>query len=212
MKQRFLLSLLFVCSLAVTTQAQIRKGATWLGGQAGYSHTSEEAGPSSSKNTQSNFSISPAVGKAVKDNLIVGISASYAHGKSKSGAAVMSKYNSYGGGVFVRKYIPVIDRLYIYGDASAFFSTSRTNQEYSTTDRIKTLNVGIGITPGLSYAVTNNLQIETGVSSLFSTMYEKRTQKQGGSEAKYDSFHTGVFLDNKSQLYIGFRFLLNKKA
>ena len=211
MKQRFLLSLLFVCSLAVTTQAQIRKGATWLGGQAGYRHTSEETS-SSSKNIQSTFNISPAVGKAVKDNLIVGISASYTHGKNKSGAAVMSKYNSYGGGVFVRKYVPVIDRLYIFGDASAFFSTSRTNQDYSTTDRIKAWNAGIGITPGLSYTVTNKFQIETGVSSLFSTMYEKRTLKQGGSEAKSDSFNTGVFLDNKSQVYIGFRILLNKKA
>jgi hypothetical protein len=213
MKQRFLLSFLFVCSLAVTTQAQINKGATWLGGQAGYSQSSEEGVSSNTKNKQSSFNISPAVGTAVKDNLIVGISASYVHSKSKSGSTVMTKYNSYGGGVFIRKYIPVVSRLYIFGDAKVSFNAFRTDENISTNpNKIKGWNVGISATPGLSYAITNKIHIETGVNSLFSTTYEKKNQKQGSSEANSSSFNSGVFLNNNSPLFIGFRFLLNKKA
>jgi hypothetical protein len=84
MKQRFLLSLLFVCSLVVTTRAQINKGATWLGGQAGYSQSSDKGVSSAVTNKQTSFNISPAIGTAVKDNLIVGIFATYQNYRSKS--------------------------------------------------------------------------------------------------------------------------------
>src|SRR5688572_17217982 len=121
MKQRFLLSLLFVCSLVVTTRAQINKDAIWLGGHAGYSQSSDKGLSSSVTNKQTSFNISPAVGTAVKDNLIVGIFATYQNYKSKSGSITNKKENAYGGGLFVRKYIPIVNRLYVFGDARAYF-------------------------------------------------------------------------------------------
>lgn len=213
MKQRFLLSLLFVCSLVLTSQAQINKDAIWLGGQAGFSQTSEKSFGSSTANKTTAFSLSPAIGKVVKDNLVVGISGSYQHSKSKSGSTTNSKYNSYGAGVFIRKYIPVITNLYIFGDARVYGNRG-IEKSYSSSGDLKNKywDIGISATPGISYAVTKSIQIESGVNSLFSARYQRRDSKQGFSQGKYNSFTGGVLLDTNSPIYIGFRFLLNKKA
>jgi hypothetical protein len=207
MKQKFLLSLLFVCSLVVTTNAQINKGATWLGGQVSFGHSStENAG---SKNKQTSFNIGPAVGKAVKDNLIVGIAANYQHYKTKNGSVTTNKGTTYGGALFIRKYVPVVNRFYIFGDARAYFNVS---SERTSDIKIKGWDAGISATPGLSYGVTKNIQIETGLNSLFRVAYMKRNQEQGYNENKNNAFNAGISLDNTSPIYLGFRFLINKKA
>jgi opacity protein-like surface antigen len=212
MKQKFLLSLVFVCMFIVSTRAQISKGAIWLGGQAGYSQSSDKSG-SITNQKQTGFTISPAVGKAVKDNLIVGIAANYVHYKTKSGQGSSRKDNTYGGGLFIRKYIPVVSRLYIFGDARAYFNRVKSEDESGGyTSKIKGVDVGIAVTPGVSYAVTKSIQIETGLNSLFNTRYSTRKQNQGFTENKNKTFTTGLFLDNTSQVFIGFRFLINKKA
>jgi hypothetical protein len=212
MKQKFLLSLLFVCSLVITTQAQINKGATWLGGQVGYSQSSDKNG-AVTNSKQTSFTISPAVGTAIKDNLIVGITANYLHYKSESYPGYKKKDNIYGGGVFIRKYIPVVNRLYIFGDARAYFNSVKSEDNPGGNNtKTKGVDVGLAVTPGVSYAVTKSIQIETGLNSLFNTRYSTRKQKQGFTENKTNTFTTGLFLDNTSQLFIGFRFLINKKA
>jgi opacity protein-like surface antigen len=213
MKQKFLLSFVLSCMFIVSTRAQISKGATWLGGQLGYSQSSDKSG-SITNNKQTGFTISPAVGTAVKDNLIVGIAANYLHYKIKSDQGSSRKDDTYGGGLFIRKYIPVVSRLYIFGDARAYFNRVKSEDisggGYST--KIKGVDVGIAVTPGVSYAVTKSIQIETGLNSLFNTRYSTRKQNQGFTENKNKTFTTGLFLDNTSQVFIGFRFLINKKA
>ena len=213
MKQRFLLSLLFVCSLVVSGQAQINKEAIWLGGQASYTQSSEKSLGSPITNKTTGFSINPAIGKAVKENLVVGISVGYSHSKNKTGSTTNSKFNSYGGGVFIRKYIPVITNLYLFGDARVNVSRG-IEKGYSVNGDIKNKywNIAISATPGIAYAVTKNIQIESGVNSLFSAVYQKRNSKQGFNEGKSSSFNSGILLDNGTPIYIGFRFLLNKKA
>lgn len=216
MKQRFLLSVLFVCSLAVTTQAQINKGAAWLGGQIGYSQTQNETGPTS-KSKQTSFNFSPAVGTAVKENLILGVFVNYATSKTKATSinttTTVKKEETVGGGIFIRKYIPVVNRLYLFGDARAFYNSYKsTDKANSPETKIKGFDAGISATPGLAFAVTDKIQIETGLNNLFSTRYQKRTQTQGINEFENKSFNTGLFLDNSAQVFIGFRFLINKKA
>jgi hypothetical protein len=213
MKQRILLSLLFVCSLVVSTQAQINKDAIWLGGQASFNQSSEKTLGSSTTNKTTGFSINPTIGKAVKENLVVGISVGYWHSKNKTGSTTNSKFNSYGGGVFIRKYIPVISNLYLFGDARLNVSRG-IEKVYASSGygKNKYWNIAISATPGIAYAVTKNIQIESGVNSLFSAVYQKRDSKQGLSEGKSSSFNSGILLDNNTPIYLGFRFLLNKKA
>jgi hypothetical protein len=143
---------------------------------------------------------------------VVGISASYQHSKSKTGSTTNSEFNSYGGGIFIRKYIPVVSQLYLFGDARLYVSRGiEKGYPSGGAFKNKTWDIGISATPGLAYAVTKSIQIETGVYSLFSARYQKRELKQGLSEAKNNSFSAGVLLDNNSPLYIGFRFLINNK-
>jgi hypothetical protein len=213
MKQKFLLSIIFVCSLVVSTKAQINKGAIWLGGQASYNQTSEKSLGSSTTNKNSGFYINPAIGKAIKENLVLGFSAGYSHSKNKTGSTTNSRFNSYGGGVFIRKYFPVISNLYLFGDARLNVSRAIEKGYSSSGDnKNKYWNVAISATPGIAYAVSKNIQIESGVNSLFSLVYQKRDSKQGFTEGKSSSFNSGILLDNGTPIYIGFRFLLNKKA
>lgn len=219
MKQRFLLSILFVCSFMAATRAQIGKGSVWLGGSLGYSQSKNKAEGSTASSKSNSFFLSPAIGKAVKDNLIVGISATYGRSAYKYESTVNRKDNTYGGSIFVRRYIPIIAQLYIYGEAEGFYLANHSKQEPGVTNgpvTIKSWNAGIGISPGLSFGINRFLQIETGINNLFQTSYRKSkttTSYVGATtESSESSFNTGISLDNASQIYIGFRFLLNKKA
>ena len=216
MKQRFLLSLLFVCSFAVTTQALINKGAAWLGGQVGFSQSQNESGPTS-KTKQTSFNFSPAVGTAVKENLILGVFINYANTKAKASSTNIStttrKEETVGGGLFIRKYFPVVNRLYLFGDARAFYNSNKSTDKTNSPEiKVKGFEAGISATPGISFAATNKIHIETGVNNLFSSRYQKRTQTQGINKIEDKTFTTGLFLDNSAQVFIGFRFLINKKA
>jgi len=95
------LMLLTVCSI----DAQIKKGATLLGGQLGFSSTTTDypstPGPST-KN--SSFSISPAFGKAVQENLVIGADVDFEHSKFNNQNIDEHKSTVYGIGVFVRQY------------------------------------------------------------------------------------------------------------
>jgi len=211
MKQRFLLSLLFVCSLAITTQAQINKGALWLGGQAGYSQTNSKAG-STNNSKQRSVNFSPAVGTAIKENLILGVFVNYSNYKYTTSGPSSRKEETVGGGIFIRKYIPVVNRLYLFGDARAFYNSYKLRETHSPDRKIKGFDAGISATPGVSFAVTNKLHIETGVSSLLFTRYQKRTSTEGSVVTEDKTVNAGLSLDNSSQLFIGVRFLINKKA
>jgi hypothetical protein len=197
----------------VTTRAQINKGATWLGGQLGYSQSSNKLAASPTKNKSWGFTFNPAIGKAIKDNLVVGASANYQYSRGKSGSTTTSKFSAYGGGVFIRKYIPVVSQLYLFGDARVYANRS-IEKTYSSgaEGKNKLWDIGISATPGLAYAVTKSIQIETGISSLFSVRYQKRDSNQNYIDGKSNAFNAGVLLDSQNPIYIGFRFLINKKA
>jgi hypothetical protein len=214
MKQRFLLSFIFVFTCMVATRAQISKGSAWLGGSIGYSQSKDKTGASTTSTKQNSFYISPAIGTAIKENLILGVSVSYSRYISKYGSTTDNKGRTYGGGIFLRKYWPVVNRLYIFGEAKAYYSAYRSTDKNNSTGDVKVTgwDGGVALTPGLSYAITNNLQLETGFNSLFSTRYQKRNITNGFSKSENSSFGSGMSLDNASQIYLGFRILINKKA
>ncbi|MFL5745382.1 MAG: autotransporter domain-containing protein, partial [Niastella sp.] len=126
MKQRIVLSLVFVCAFMVTTRAQISKGAVWVGGSIGYNH--QKFGTDTPYTKTNTFNFSPAVGLVIKDNLVVGISLTYGHGKTNNnGSEIERKNNNYGAGIFVRQYIPIVNRLYLFGEAGANYEYSKYN-------------------------------------------------------------------------------------
>ena len=223
MKQKFLLSLVFVCTCIVSSQAQIKKGGTWLGGGIGYSEqkTDYEATTPDYKNRT--IGITPAIGKVVKDNLVVGIALRYYSTKLENNGTytVEQKGKNYGGGVFIRQYVPIINRLYIFGQGDANYTSTKLNETqrdyngYQTKYKTKGWNSSLSITPGVAVSITKNLQLETGFNNLFNVSYAKSTSSTDQSSAnntKNSSFSAGVSLENESQFYLGFRFLINNKG
>ncbi|AEW01984.1 Autotransporter beta- domain protein [Niastella koreensis GR20-10] len=221
MKQRIVLSLVFVCAFMVTTRAQISKGAVWVGGSIGYNQTKQDPGIYNGKPYKTTtLTINPSIGTAVKDNLVVGIELLYNQIKTENdGNSVKSKTNAYGGGVFVRKYFPVITRLYIFGDANAAYAATKNDRTLSTgTNPIVVTAKGgitsVGITPGIAFAVSKKFMLETSLNNLFSVAYTstKTTGPTDYYKSKSSQFAAGVFADGKAQFNIGVRFLLGNKG
>lgn len=223
MKQKFLLSTLFVCMFIVSTQAQIGKGSAWLGGNIGFSQSKSDNVTSPDRKTQV-IQFNPSVGTAIKENLIAGISLGYSENTDKetnsNGSYTKTTAKYYGGGIFIRRYIPVVTRLYLIGDATAYYNSGKEtrNEVYNTVNNkvtTKSWNTGLSFTPGISYGLTKKVQLETGFNSLFSVGYGKSKRNlagSGSSKETSESFSAGINLENKSTFYIGFRFLINTKA
>jgi opacity protein-like surface antigen len=207
----------------VTTRAQINKGALWVGGSIGYNEQKGEPyGTAASPYKSNAFTINPSIGTVVKDNLVVGINLLYNQVKTDNdGNSIKSKTNAYGGGVFVRKYFPVISRLYIFGDAGVGFTSTKTDKtlpNYYNGVPIKTTSKGwsgaVGITPGIAFAVSKKFQLETSLNNLFSVAYNsnKTTGPTDYYKGKSHQLSAGLYADGQAQFNIGFRFLFNNKG
>src|SRR5687768_15131500 len=98
---------LLIFTAVLTTNfvhAQIPKGSTWLGGSLGFYH-SEDNTYSDEIAKYSSLSINPSIGKAIKDNTVLGLGVRYLRQKSEH----MNNYhertaNYYTLEVFGRKY------------------------------------------------------------------------------------------------------------
>jgi len=221
MNRKLLLSLVLVCTFIASANAQIGKGSAWLGGNIGYSQSKSDNVNSPDQKIQV-LQINPSVGTAIKENLIAGISLGCRENTQKNtnsnGSYTKNTTKYYGGGIFIRRYIPVVTRLYLIGEATAYYNSGKeTSTEVNNTVRnkvtTKSWNTDLSFTPGISYGLTKKVQLETGFNSLFSAGYGKsKTNLPGSSKVTSESFSAGINLENKSTFYIGFRFLINTKA
>jgi hypothetical protein len=221
MKQRFLLSLVFVCAFMVTTRAQISKGAVWVGGSIGYNQS--KSGSDTPYSKTNNVNLNPAVGIVVKDNLVVGISLLYGHSKTEDNGyyRLENKSNTYGVGLFVRQYIPIVSRLYVFGEAGVNYRNSKGTSTYKnypggSKSTSKGWVTGLNVTPGVSFAVTKKFHLETSFNNLLGIAYMKneiKTEPPIGSgmkptTTKNDQFTAGLSSGGKVEFNVGCRFLL----
>jgi hypothetical protein len=223
MKLKCLFSL-FALTGVLTSQAQINKGSVLLGGSIGYNKGKSATWQQDIK--IKTFIFSPAVGVAVKENLVVGARIDYLKQtqNSQNDAYYTNKQaietKNYGGGLFVRGYVPVINRLYVFGEGTASYTVLReTNTQTSNYNdkqvrKTKGYSTGLSFTPGVSFAVTKKFQIEGGFNSLFNVSYLKsKTNYTTGyvgnvKPDKQELFTAGISHDDESMFYVGFRFVL----
>ena len=105
MKNKSLLILIILLN-TIAANAQIKKGSLLLGGQLSFSTGSQKLNDVHTWKANS-IEISPSFGKAVADNLIVGIDAGFGFSKGNQPAPPNGgtiKSNSAGAGIFIRKY------------------------------------------------------------------------------------------------------------
>jgi hypothetical protein len=223
MKLKFLFSF-FALSCVLTSQAQINKGSVLLGGSIGYNKGKSDTWQQDIK--IKTFIFSPAIGVAVKENLVVGARFDYLKQtqNTQNDAYYSNKQDidtkNYGGGLFIRGYVPVINRLYVFGEGTASYTVLKETTTQTTTynekmvRKTKGYSTGLSFTPGVSFAVSKKFQIEGGFNSLFNVSYLKSKTNYGtgyGSNVKpekQDLFSADIGHDDQSMFYVGFRFII----
>lgn len=193
--------------------AQIKKGAYLLGGDIGfYKQTSQQSG--NTTNTGTSFTFSPVFGKAIKENVVLGMDLTYNYFKNDVPGNYNAANNSFGAGIFLRKYKPLGKGFYLFGQArtAAEYGTSKSinfSQQYPNSNS-KGFSITAGIYPGISYAVSDKLQIETGFNNLIYLQYSyNKASATGSNDIVRQNFSLGSSLSGTAGLTIGFRILLN---
>ncbi len=214
MKKQLLFILL---SLFVTifSYAQVNNNAIFLGGDIGASSQKTKNNTGTTVNKLNSVFVSPVFGKAVKDNLVVGGDVSFSSSKDEYTLYNVRDEKALGAGIFARKYktlgksnflLFLQGRLgYAYTKTESYISTP-----YVTTS--KRHNIGVNVYPGISYALSRKLQLETGLNNLLSLNYF--TEKSNTAQpvpviARTNGINISSSIDNFSSLYIGFRVLIN---
>jgi hypothetical protein len=206
--------MLFVANNAV---AQISKGKVLLGGTLGFRQFKYDANTSGYYPLQTYLNISPSIGKVIKENLVLGVQAGIRTEKVEYETQnIQSKDKYYDGGLFLRRYVPLLKSFYFFGHSTANFSAqngSATHQD-QTRSKTKGWSANISLYPGLAYAVTRKFHAEAGLSNLFVTGYgrsetERKDFASGSvSSLKTSSFAISTSLGSNTSFNIGFRFLL----
>jgi hypothetical protein len=196
------LLILFIL-FSTIANAQITKGTILSGGNLNFSSVQNHGG---------GFSFSGQIGRAYKENSIRGFNAGYSHGKSGN-----TFVNSYSGGIYYRKYIPVIKDFYFVGEVNLNIGYSKLNSySYSPTSTITTYYGMISLIPGVSYAVNSRLHLEIAFSNIANLQigYNKSKNINGGVTSSYHETNFGLSTATQhsfSNIQFGFRLLLQKK-
>jgi hypothetical protein len=222
MKLKLLFSVVFVCTLLTASYAQINKGTVWIGSNFSYAREKPKPDQIFISGESRTVSIRPSFGVAVKENMVLGIFGNYTNTyREQQTSSYYSKRDekTYGGGLFVRRYVPVFKRFYLYGESRLGYNKSEFEENWATTStsgtgNLKSWETGLTFTPGIAYGITRSILLEAGVAALFDaryrsteTIYSPYTQSNS-----VKTFTAGVNLENVSAFYIGVHFLINKKT
>lgn len=209
---------LFTCSLLIISsamQGQIRKGSVLLGGSIQYSNSTGEEIPSMGKDKIRSISIGPAIGYALKDNLVLGLSLGYSSGKSNLDTRNF-KASGFVGAVFLRQYWNITSKFYAFANAQAGYNNS-TGKLVRTDNALyeaknKSWSVNASLTPGVAYSVNRKIMLESTFLPLLNVQYGKSENYQ--KDQNYSSnnstkqFRANSSLTNGQTFSLGIRFLM----
>jgi hypothetical protein len=225
MKQTYAL-LLFSLLCSFVASAQIKKGDIVLGGNIDYSNqamTSAQSGiPSTTNSTKSNaISINPSLGKAIRDNLVVGIDLAYSRDtysyNTVGGPAENQVTSGFMAGIFVRRYKPIGAGFSLFGQAELSGNYTHTNNADPSSTVIVDHTNGYGFSlqfyPGIAYALNRRWQLEMGLTDFFSLAYthSKETQEYSNQPTVNSSGHIFAFtssLTGADEFTVGVRYFI----
>lgn len=208
----------FACFVlfSFTASSQITKGSVLLGGGISGSSGTSESGGGESKS--SGFSVYPAAGIAVNDNVVVGLRLSY--GKTKTEYSDPNNqntqdYENYGAGVFYRRYVSLSRKFFLFGEGAVYYNRNQQESTQQTSKSTQTTNaVGANFYPGVAYAVSKKIHLEVGLNNLFDLSYSKSksVHVSGSSTTTSESkgFNVAANVSAAAPLTVGFRFVLGK--
>ncbi len=213
MKSSLLIITILFC---LNVNAQIKKGATLLGGNIGFFNQSDKPNTSSnSHNSNSSLIVAPFYGKAIKQNLVLGFDVVYQYQRFFANDTSKYKINLYGADILIRKYKPLGHNFYLFGEST--FGGNLNNRKLKNFNSvIKTDEHGFGFqvtfTPGISYSINNHLQLETKFYSFLSAAYTHTkfiNVPPGYSPYILNTISFNSNLSSLSNFIIGLRVLIN---
>lgn len=215
--KKVLLAILTISLFVYSADAQIKKGSIFLGGDIAASSQKTKYDNGNDRESKA-LTITPVFGKFVRDNLVVGGSLSFSRNRTVNDFSVMTRFNNYGASVFMRKYKPIGKNgffVFLQGGLTGNYLTTVSRSpmpQYN--EEMKRTSISLGANPGISFAVNKKLHLETGFNNLLAVSYfNERRSQSGASSGPYRENGFSIFssLSNAtSQLYVGFRVLLEK--
>jgi len=217
MKMKILLVPALLVVSGASAIAQIKKGALFLGGQLSFKSSSIKSNDVNTGENVKSFSIMPAAGKAIRENLVLGADVSYQYSENGLVNPKITKSNLYGIGFFVRKYRQLGKGFYLFGQARAggAYSTKEytdyfPQQPFGTS--LHGYDLQLGVYPGVAYAAGRRFQLEAGFNNVGYVNYSHSRATAGSNPAgshSYDNFSLGSSLSDSGGFTVGFRVLLN---
>lgn len=212
-------TVLFLAIISAT-QAQIRKGSVWLGGSIEYGKQESERPGTDAKSKTNRVGIGPAVGFALKDNLVVGLQLRYFNRKDdNTGSPYKYKENLYTGAVFLRKYWDLNSKFYAFAHTELGYSrrVAKTDFNNGTStqlyDRTRSWSVSASVTPGIAYSVSRKVQLESTFIPVVRVNYNKFKMEQTAftpKETNGSDFNVNGGFETGQYFTLGIRFLLSK--
>ncbi|MBD0331814.1 MAG: hypothetical protein ICV66_04105 [Chitinophagaceae bacterium] len=213
--KKILLFTIFYFLIISVTSAQITKGSVLIGSSIYVSSYEIEDGTTNTKQTF--FAVSPSIGRAIVENMIIGVRLSYGHGENKySSAPSQEEITTYSAGLFLRNYFLLGRRFYLFGVTDAGFGRTERHQtsgiDYER--NLKDFSIGSSFSPAISYAVNRRFHLEAGLNSLLNISYTTTkittVSFTGVRRSKAHGFSLYANLSNPTPLTIGFQLLLTK--
>lgn len=218
MKKTITLSILAMFFFSLASNAQINKGSIMLGGSL-YGNFNNVKNADSVSSNNNYFSIAPAIGFAVNNNTIVGFSLLYGFSNNYNYYHQQQKYNSYGVGVFMRKYKLLSKNFYLFGEGELMYEHSSYNYStyYSNSEEYdsKGNDIALNLTPGIAYNLTHCIQLEAGLQNLLSIGYSSAKENaKDFTNLDYKlrgvNFSSSLSPISFSGISLGIRFFINK--
>ena len=205
-----LFGILFLASYA---EAQIKKGTLFLGGGISAGIGKQET--STDQNKSDGISIYPAIGRAIKDNTVIGIKAGYTSNNQHVNQSSQF-FDAYSAGLFLRRYLGLGKSFYLFGEASVnYFHEKYKSAPVPDYGNKSTSNgVSLDFLPGIAYAVNKRIHLELALNNLVNfSMGKTRLEYYSNGVSSYSKSWNAQFSTNLSTsapLSVGFRFVLGK--
>lgn len=218
MNKKVYLPVLMFLGFSLFANAQINKGSVLLGGQIFNNTTvSKTNGQKDQQSTAAVYNIS--VGKAIKENAVVGINLNYSpitsryYSVNPNGNIGKTKTRNYSAGVYYRLYKNIGKDFYFFGEfGAAYIGAKSTNYDLGG-DEINSSSMSggrLGLTPGLSYKLFNKFHLEIMIPDLVSIQYALTKPETSLNSAKQEQFLFNSSLNSNAlnALGVGFRIIL----
>jgi hypothetical protein len=214
---KFLLSCLIAC-IVVSADAQIKKNAILLGADFNFT------GQKSSNNHDDKWKylhsdINISIGKAVKQNAVIGLNLGFTPYWTKffpadfPDSSVKSTSTSYSVGTFYRQYKSLAKDLYFFTNVNADYSHAGPFKTSSKpVNEFKTINntAHVALATGISYRFYKKLYVEATVNIVSVTYSDTRTSINDQS-LRNTSFNFATLItrgNTLNALSLGFRFVI----